>query len=365
MKKRLICLALVLCLAASLGCVAFADNNPLFSLTTNGGKEISTLKMPQYLLGTFDPLIADYPEEAAEIVEEAKEYYPLVYFTSDISAEALVNIYRALGWEADGKTAVKISTGENGSNYLRPELIADLVHEVDGTIVECNTAYDYTGDRDTSAAHWKLIEEHGFLNIAPCDIMDEEGTLSLPARDNFTRLDENIVGSHFANYDSFIVLSHFKGHAMAGFGGAIKNASIGIAAAPEGKKYIHTGGNSKTEWMDELVDEFQEAMAEATMTVSDALGEGKNVVYINVLNRVSIDCDCDPNPSEPDIHDIGIMASTDPVALDQASVDIASLMDGSGRLMYRIADRHGFVSLEHAEEIGLGSRTYLLECIDS
>lgn len=268
-----------------------------------------------------------------------------------------------MNWEAGDKVAVKISTGESSSsNHLAPELIADLVHKVNGTIVECNTAYN--GNRTDTAAHYKLAEEHGYTAITDVVIMDEDGSISLPVRDTATRLKENFVGKHFTDFDSFIVLSHFKGHAMAGFGGAIKNTSIGIAAAPEGKINIHTGGVSQTQFMDETLDPFQEAMAEATLAVSDALNGGKNIIYINVVNRVSVDCDCDPFPNEPDVHDIGILASTDPVALDQACLDLVSKSEGSGGIFYRVADRHGVVSLEHGEEIGLGTRNYVIVNVD-
>lgn len=285
----------------------------------------------------------------------------VVLYTSDISSEGLVRLFRETEWTPEGRCGIKISTGESSrTNHLSPELIEGLVREAGGTIVECNTAYE--GNRSETAAHYRLAEEHGYTKIADVDIMDEEGTQVLPVR-NGTRLKENIVGSHFSNYGSMIILSHFKGHMMAGFGGAIKNASIGIAA-PAGKINIHTGGISTTEWHDELIDEFQEAMAEAVLSVSDALGGGENILYINVMNNISVDCDCDPDPAKADIHDVGILASYDPVALDQACVDLSAAMDGSGPLLLRVADRHGMRALEHGEEIGLGSRFYYLFSID-
>lgn len=284
-----------------------------------------------------------------------------VYMTTEITPEALVNIYNQLGFNAEGNVAVKTSTGEPpNSNYLRPELIKDLVQHVNGTIVECNTAYG--GSRSNTAMHYQVAEDHGFTAIADVDIMDENGSMEIPIA-NGTTIQKNYVGANLANYDSLISLAHFKGHAMAGFGGAIKNMSIGIASS-EGKNYIHTGGNSMTSFMGGDQNAFCEAMAEATSGVVDYL-DGK-VVYINVMNNISIDCDCDGNPAEPDMHDVGILASTDPVALDQACIDIVYSTDRSqsGSLIDRIESRNGLHTLEHAEEIGLGSRTYQLVSID-
>lgn len=285
---------------------------------------------------------------------------PKVYFTSDISAAGLVRAYQALGWTPHGRVAVKMSTGEPPrSNYLRPELVRDLIQSVNGTIVECNTAYD--GARAQSADHWRVVKEHGFFDVAPVDIQDEEGDTALPVNGG-KRLTENYVGSHFDNYDSYIVLSHFKGHQMAGFGGAIKNISIGLGSRM-GKCWIHSGGTSKTSpWGGDQIA-FLESMADAGKSVVEHLGR-KNIVYINVLNRISIDCDCNGNPAEPDIHDIGILVSTDPVAVDQASIDMVSHADGNAALMERIADRQGIHTLEAAAEIGLGSREYELINID-
>ncbi len=301
---------------------------------------------------TAAPSETETPADAAD---------PTVYMTTEITPEALVKIYNQLGFQAEGNVAVKMSTGEPpNSNYLRPELIKDLVQSVDGTIVECNTAYG--GSRANTAMHYQVAEDHGFTEIADVDIMDENGSLEIPIA-NGTTIHENYVGANLANYDSLISLAHFKGHAMAGFGGAIKNMSIGIASS-EGKNYIHTGGNSMTSFMGGDQDAFCEAMAEATSGVVDYL-EGK-VVYINVMNNISIDCDCDGNPAEPDMHDVGILASTDPVALDQACIDIVYNTDRSqsGTLIDRIESRNGLHTLEHAEEIGLGSRTYHLVSID-
>lgn len=253
-----------------------------------------------------------------------------------------------------------MSTGEPpASNYLRPELIGDLVQSVNGTIVECNTAYG--GSRAETAMHYQVAEDHGFTQIADVQILDENGSMSIPVEGG-TRLTEDLVGAAFADYDSYLVLSHFKGHAMAGYGGAIKNISIGLGSS-EGKSWIHTGGTGTSGIMGDQ-DAFLEAMGDAGKAVSDYLGNGERITYISVLNRLSIDCDCDGNPAEPDIHDLGIMASNDPVALDQACIDLASQAEGSESLMARIQDRNGLHTLENAEAIGLGSREYRLVSLD-
>lgn len=284
-----------------------------------------------------------------------------VYFTSDISPEGIMAVYEALDWQPTGKVAAKLSTGEPpASNYLDPDLIKDLIQATDATIVECNTAYG--GSRTETAMHMQVAEDHGFTKIADVDIMDAEGSMEIPVEGG-TRLESNLVGSHFADYDSYIVLSHFKGHAMAGFGGAIKNISIGMGSK-EGKCLIHTSGQSHTSpWGGDQTG-FTESMAEAGKSVSDYLGNGERIVYVSVLNNISIDCDCDGNPAEPDIHDIGVVASTDPVAIDQACIDLAFAAEGSESLQARVNDRNGLHTLEHAEEIGLGNRHYELVDID-
>ncbi len=288
------------------------------------------------------------------------ESEPIVYFTRDISPAGLQRAYKALGWTPKGKVGVKMSTGESSkSNYLRPELIKDLIGEIDGTIVECNTAYG--GNRSDSKSHWAAIRERGFLDVAPVDIMDEEGSMTLPV-DGGNVLNENYVGTHFANYPSYVVLSHFKGHAMAGFGGAIKNISIGFASSM-GKKWIHSGGKSKESMWGGEQNAFLESMADAAKAVTNYVGRD-NMVYINVLNRISIDCDCDGDPAEPDIHDIGILVSRDPVAIDQAGIDMVSKADGNESLMQRIAEKNGLHTLEAAEKIGVGSRKYKLVDLD-
>lgn len=288
---------------------------------------------------------------------------PVVYMTTDISPEGLMAVYEAMGWTPTGNVAVKLSTGEPpASNYLRPELISDLVQAVGGTIVECNTAYG--GSRAETAMHYQVAEDHGFTAIADFQILDENGSMSIPVEGG-SNLTENLVGAAFGDYDSYLVLSHFKGHAMAGFGGAIKNISIGLGSS-EGKCLIHTGGASSTSMMGGDQTAFTESMAEAGKAVSDYLGNGERIAYVNVMNRLSVDCDCNGNPAEPDMHDIGILASTDPVALDQACIDLVyAQADGDGAsLVERIESREGLHTLEHAEAIGLGSRTYELVSID-
>ena len=287
---------------------------------------------------------------------------PAVYFTKNISPAGLMAIYNALGREASGKVAVKLSTGEAGNtHYLSPELIGELVKKVNGTIVECNTAYG--GSRASTAMHMQVAEDHGFTKIAKVDIMDSEGEISLPVNGG-KHLKYDVVGSHFKDYDFVLVLSHFKGHAMGGFGGAIKNISIGIASS-RGKTIIHTAGTKESGsiWYDKQ-DDFLESMAEAAKAVSDSLGNGQKIMYISVMNHLSVDCDCDGSPAAPDMHDIGILGSLDPVALDQACVDLVYKAPDGKSLINRMESRHGIHTLEHAAEIGLGSRTYDLVSID-
>ena len=290
---------------------------------------------------------------------EAAQGTPVVNMTRAITPEGLMAVYQALQWEPQGRVAVKLSTGEPpASNYLRPELIAGLVQSLDGTIVECNTAYG--GSRAETAMHYQVAEDHGFTAIADFQILDEEGSMTLPVQGG-TRLSENYVGAAFEDYDSYLVLSHFKGHSMAGYGGAIKNISIGLGSS-EGKAWIHSAGSSLTNPWGGDQDAFLESMAEAGKSVSDYLGD--QIVYINVMNRLSVDCDCDGNPAEPDMHDIGILASTDPVALDQACIDLVYSAEDGQSLVNRIESRNGLHTLEHAQQIGLGSRSYELVSID-
>ena len=270
-------------------------------------------------------------------------------------------IYKALKWTPSGKVAVKISTGEPpASNYFRPELIGDLVRHVNGTIVECNTAYG--GSSAESAMHRQVAKDHGFTDIAEVDIMDEEGSIELPVVGG-KNLKGNLVGAHFRNYSSFIILSHFKGHQMAGFGGTIKNVSIGIGSS-SGKIRIYTGGKSDTTWMGGSQDAFTESMAEACKSVSDALDNGENITYINVMNRLSIDRDCNGHPAEPDIHDIGILGSNDPAALDQACIDLINAAEGNESFIKRVTKLRGTHVLEHGEAIGLGNRAYRMVSLD-
>ena len=293
-----------------------------------------------------------------------------VYMTADISAEGLVRVYEALGIQATGKVAVKISTGEpGGKNYLKPELIKELVQKVGGTIVECNTAY--AGRRNTTEAHLEAAREHGFFDIANVDIMDAEGEIKIAVKDT-THIKYNIVGKNLANYDFMINLAHFKGHAMGGFGGVLKNQSIGNASS-RGKAYIHSAGRNEEvakiwKFTDDQIG-FLESMAAAAQSVHDYFGNGERIIYINVMNNMSIDCDCDSHPADPLLKDVGILASTDPVALDKACLDIVFNIEptegnDNGPLLERIASKHGTHIVDYAEQIGLGSKSYELVNID-
>lgn len=288
-----------------------------------------------------------------------------VYFTKEITPESLIKIYEQVGKDLKGNVAIKISTGEpGGHNFLNPQLIKNLVNKLNGTIVECNTAY--AGRRNTTEEHWKAIKEHGFMNIAKVDIMDENGDMSIPVK-NGIHLKENYVGKNLKNYDSMLMLSHFKGHQMGGFGGALKNMAIGVASS-NGKAWIHTAGSTKVPselWSNiPEQDHFLESMAEADESVISYMNE--NLVYINVINNLSIDCDCNSNPEAPCMADIGITASVDPVAVDKASLDLVYNSEDKGkeRLIARIEERHGIRTVEHAEELGIGTTNYELINID-
>lgn len=304
-----------------------------------------------------------------------------VYMTRNISPEALVKIYEALGVKAEGRVAVKISTGEGSNpNYLKPELIKDLVQTVDGTIVECNTAYgnapaDKQDERNTSENHWKVIERHGFTPMFRVDIMDEEGEIRIPVRDT-THIKYDIVGSHMENYDFMIALNHFKGHPMGGYGGALKNLSIGCGSQ-NGKAYIHSAGKMEKLdiaklWTPEYIGDqagFLESMAAAAQAVTDYFTAKKGIIYISVMNNMSIDCDCVDHPAPVKLEDYGILASTDPVALDQACIDIINSQKVTATndptdLLARIDKQHGVHTIEHAEAIGLGTRKYHIISID-
>lgn len=286
---------------------------------------------------------------------------PEVYMFKEITSENLVRVYKTLGREAKGKVAVKVSTGEpGGHNFLQPQLIKALVQQVNGTIVECNTAYG--GRRSSTAAHLKTAKEHGFTAIAPVVIMDAGGETRIPI-ENGRHLKYDIVGKAFLDYDFTIILSHFKGHAMGGFGGAVKNMSIGIASA-NGKRYIHSAGATSTRWSGASQNDFLESMAEAAKAVADHCGE--NILYISIANNLSVDCDCDSSPADPQMGDIGILASLDPVALDRACTDLVRSSEDHGKihLIERIDSRNGMHTLEYAEQIGLGSQTYKLVTLD-
>ncbi len=308
-------------------------------------------------------------QPAAENQTNEEMNLPTVYFTKDITPESLVKIYKALGLEATGRVAVKISTGEGGNpHYLKPELIGQLVHEVNGTIVECCTAYG--GTRQDPKLHWETIRDHGFDQIARVDLMDEEGEMQIPVADS-THLKYDIVGNHLVNYDFMINLAHFKGHAMGGFGGVLKNASIGVAST-NGKAYIHSAGKTTDPelcWTEEYCaqgptqDLFLESMAAAAQAVHNHF-DGK-ILYIDVMNNMSVDCDCDGNPAKPELLDMGIMASLDPVAVDQACLDKVFNYEGhegddNQPLIERINRQHGTYITDYAERIGLGSKKYKL-----
>lgn len=304
-----------------------------------------------------------------------------VYVTREISPESLVKIYKALGVKADGRVAVKVSTGEGSNpNYLKPELIKNLMFEVDGTIVECNTAYgnapaDKRDERNNSANHWLVAKRHGFTDLFPVDIMDEYDEIRIPVKDQ-SHIKFDIVGGHIANYDFMIALNHFKGHPMGGYGGALKNLSIGCASA-NGKAYIHSAGKMKKLdmsklWTPEFIgdqDGFLESMAAAAQGVVNYFKKQKGIIYISVMNNMSIDCDCVDHPAPVKLEDYGILASIDPVALDQACVDIINQQKVTAKndptdLLKRIDKQHGTHTIEWAEKIGLGSRQYRLISID-
>ena len=278
-----------------------------------------------------------------------------VLFTKNITEEGLVNIYEKLGVELEGKIAIKLHSGEAGNqNYLRPEFVKTLVEKLGGTVVECNTAYG--GERNTTEKHKKLIEDHGWSKYFNVDLMDEEGPDKVLKVENGKVLKENFVGKNLVNYDSMLVLSHFKGHPMGGYGGDLKQLSIGCASS-EGKAWIHSAGQSKDQYTiwDNLPeqDKFLEAMADAASTV-DKLFKGK-IVYINVMKNLSVDCDCCSVAEDPCMADIGILASEDPVAIDQACIDLVYNSNDKGKdhFIERVETRHGIHTIEVAEELGV------------
>ena len=289
-----------------------------------------------------------------------------VLFTKNLTGEDLINIYEKLGVKLEGNIAIKLHSGEAGNqNYLRPEFVKPLIEKLGGTVVECNTAY--AGERNTTEKHKKLIEEHGWSKYFKFDLMDEEGPDKVLEVKNGKVLKENFVGKNLTNYDSILVLSHFKGHPMGGYGGALKQLSIGCASS-EGKAWIHSAGQSKDQYTiwDNLPkqDRFLESMADAASTVND-LFKGK-VVYINVMKNLSVDCDCCAVAEDPCMQDIGILASTDPVAIDQACIDLVYNSEDNGKehFIERVESRHGIHTIEVAEELGVGSREYDLINID-
>lgn len=288
-----------------------------------------------------------------------------VYFMKEITLENVVKIYQALNINLKGKVAVKVHSGEEGNqNYLHPEFMKPMIEYVNGTVVECNTAYD--GQRDTTQKHEKLMEKHGWTKYFDVDIMDakEDKVLEIP---NGKRIKKNYVGKNIENYDSMLVLSHFKGHPMGGYGGALKQLSIGVASTA-GKAYIHTAGktNKKEELWDNVPpqDLFLESMADAAKSVVDYFKE--NIAYINIMCNMSVDCDCCAKAEDPCMKDIGILASLDPVAIDQACIDLvkASNDEGKDRLLERITSRHGEHTIEAADELGVGTKEYELIKLD-
>lgn len=303
---------------------------------------------------------------AESAVTEATDSIPTVYYIKDITPENLIKAYQALGRKAEGdKVAVKVSTGEsNKSNHLDTALIRDFVQLVNGTIIECNTAYG--GNRSETANHLRAAEEHGFTSIAKVDIMDAEGDTALPIAGG-RHIKYDLVGKNYPSYDFTVVLSHFKGHAMGGFGGALKNISIGIASS-NGKAWIHSAGRTAdpAKLWDSLPaqDDFLESMAEACKAIIDHAGD--KILYINVANRLSVDCDCNGDPEAPKMGDLGILASLDPVALDRACVDMVFNSEDPGKadLIERINSRHGTHILDHAEKLGLGSQKYKIVTLE-
>ena len=283
-----------------------------------------------------------------------------VYFTREISSEKLLEIYKKLGVELKGKVAVNVHSGEEGNqNYLKPPFYKDLIDYVNGTVVECNTAYE--GERNTGEKHLKLLDKHEWTKYYNVDLLDEIDEVALEVK-NPKYIKENYVGKNIENYDSMLVLSHFKGNQMGGYGGALKNISIGLASS-HGKANIHGAGKPDEMWTADH-NSFLESMAEAAKTIVDY--EKGNMVFINVMANMSVDCDCCAKAEDPCMKDIGILASTDPVAIDQACIDLVynSNDPGKDHLIERIESRNGIHTIEYAENIRVGTRKYELVKID-
>lgn len=283
-----------------------------------------------------------------------------VYFSKEITKQNLVKMYDILNVKLPGKIAVKVHSGEDGNqNYLKPEFMEDIINHVNGTIVECNTAYE--GARNTTKKHIELMKKHGWSEMYNVDIMDSESDMELPIPEGRV-IKVNYVGEHLKNYDSMLVISHFKGHPMGGFGGALKNISIGVASS-YGKAYIHGAGKPEDIWTADH-DSFLEAMADADKSIMDYFK--KNIVFINIMCNMSVDCDCCADAEDPCMQDIGILASTDPVALDQACVDLVYSSKDPGRdhLIERIESRNGIHTIESAANLGVGNRKYELINLD-
>ncbi len=287
-----------------------------------------------------------------------------VYFTNKLEPSSLVKLYEILGLDLPGKIAVKLHSGEEGNqNYLKPEFVAEMINKVNGTVVECNTAY--AGARDTTEKHIKLMESHGWSKNFNVDILDSEEDIVLE-NENGTKIKKNYVGAKIKDYDSLLVLSHFKGHPMGGFGGALKNISIGLASS-RGKRYIHCVGKVDGSYEDMFNadhDGFLYSMADACKTIKDLFKD--NIVYINSVVNLSVDCDCCATAKDPCMKDIGILASLDPVALDQACIDLIYNSNDPGRdaLVERIESRNGLLTIKAAEEQQVGTREYELINID-
>lgn len=279
-----------------------------------------------------------------------------VYFTRVITPQEMVRMVEVLQADLEGNVAIKLHSGEVGNqNFLRPSFMKDVIEHVNGTIVECNTAYE--GKRNTTEAHWETMKLHGWTEIAKVDILDEEADDVLPIEGGL-QIDKNYVGSHMKNYDSMLVLSHFKGHPMGGFGGALKNISIGLASS-QGKAYIHGAGEKEKIWTANH-DAFLEAMADASKSIMEAY-KGK-IAFVNVMKNMSVDCDCCAEAEDPKVNDIGILSSLDPVALDQACLDMVYNSDdpNKGHLIERIESRNGVHTVEAAAKLGVGNREYEL-----